>query len=47
MSISFCKECDRVVEGETIECEDCGAEICVTCGRVAAGLPEDDPREER
>lgn len=52
MSLSFCNECDMVVEGDTIdfECPDCGImhEICRHCKMSdVSELAEDDPRQRK
>lgn len=47
MSISFCKDCDIIIEGETIHNAETDEELCPYCGEPAGGLPEDDPLEDR
>ena len=40
MSISYCGECDRVVEGETHQC-DCGEnDLCNFCDGTVKELPD-------
>lgn len=46
MSISFCKECERTVEGNIHDCE-CGQEmICDFCGGIITELPEEEASDE-
>lgn len=54
MSISYCDECEAIVEGDTVKvtlyCEKCGQEstrIVCYCGNEVVELPEDDWRQER
>lgn len=59
MSLSYCPECERIVEGNThfgveitINMLDKTEikrpyEVCNACGAETTGLQEDDPREDR
>ena len=52
MSITYCSQCEQVVEGDTLdfECPECGAThtICRHCSQAeTVELPEDDPRRDR
>lgn len=51
MSITYCKTCDVVLEGEEItHTSPIDGEVesyCPYCGNPTSELPEDDPMEDR
>ena len=47
MSIAHCNECDLLVEGQTEECHECGAELCPYCGEEVTYLREERTDYER
>lgn len=47
MSIAICKECQVVVEGQTLTNAETDEECCPYCKQPITELPEDDPKEDR
>lgn len=47
MSLSFCDNCNKVVEDNTHRCECDENDICNFCGEPVEEVSEDDPREDR
>ena len=45
MSITYCRECERVVEGKTITCPSCMEELCSDCFEMCIELDEDSPNK--